>query len=70
MLDKHERLQAVATAVLAPKALLELAGSRPALRINLAAFGQPDLSEADHYSAKQAQGEGSLGIAHAAVILA
>ncbi|MEI8043337.1 MAG: hypothetical protein WCL11_18155 [Verrucomicrobiota bacterium] len=60
----------LATAVVAPKALLELSGSRPALGIDLATFRHPDLSGADHQPAKQAQGEGILGITHAAVILA
>jgi len=63
-------MQAITTAVVAPKALLELAGGRPALRVDFAALGQPDLSEADHQPAKQAQGERRLGMAHTAVILA
>jgi len=61
-------LQALRTAVAVEESLLELAGGHPAAGIVFAAFLQPDLGEADHHPAKQAQRKGGPGMANAAVI--
>src|SRR5208282_3820099 len=52
------------------EALLELAGSRPAARIDFAAFFQPSLREAHDYPTEQAQGKGRRRVADPALIFA
>ena len=47
---------------------LELAGGRPAARVDFAALLQPSLREAHHHSAEQAQGKSRFGVADSAVI--
>jgi len=61
-------MQAAGAAIGAAEALLEFAGGHSALGIELAALGHPDLGQADHQSAKEAQDKGGLGMAHSAVI--
>ena len=61
-------MQALRTAVAVEESLLELAGGHPAAGIDFAAFLQPDLGEADHHPAKQAQRKGGPGVANPAVI--
>jgi hypothetical protein len=52
------------------ESFLELAGGRPAARIDFAALLQPSLREAHHHPAEQAQGKSRLGVADPAVIFA
>ena len=63
-------MQTLRAAVAVEETFLELAGGGPAAGINFTAFLQPDLGEADHHPAQQAQRKGRLGVAHPAVILA
>ena len=70
MFGENECLQALGAAVAVAEPLLELAGGGAAARIEFAAGRQPRLRATDHDPAKQAQGQGGLGVAHPAVILA
>ena len=61
-------MQALRPTVAVEEALLELAGGGPAAGIDFTAFLQPDLCEADHYPAEQAQCKGRLGVVDPAVV--
>ena len=69
-LGEDQRLQACRAAVAVEESLLELASGRPAAWLDFAALHQPDLREAHHHSAEQAQDKGRRRVADPAVIFA